>query len=522
MVTVPEYLRVQTESEIIERMRARVPAGKSFEPNGFLYDAAYLAVLELIDAAVRTQLFSKFAFISQAEGQYLDLKAEEHGLTREAATPAVGSVTFTGTNGTVIPAGTRVMTESVGGESGQVYSTDAVATITSGTTVTVPVTAEAAGSAGNVDAGAVTLLVAGVPGITGITNALPLAGGSDTESDSELRARLLVHVKNPSAGGNRADYVRWANEVEGVGAVSVVPTRDGAGTVSVAVLDESMLPASETLVNAVQDYIAPQLKIEVESEALTVQVAHGVTTIDRADDTGTSKQMAYSASGEGELRQADLDALLPQEGVYKFDIRALVQSSVTGLVAVSWGVWNETTAAWAKTTEGGAVNATRTLAPNQMTGDFVSYGVDFYWNGADNLRAVIVRENTEANALIIIDRVVFKSAGSIGDGEGKAPIGAHVTVEPGEAVAIAVTVTLTYTPGYNQASVRQLVEEAVDAYLLSLAFQTDNDVRYTKIADAILDVPGVTDYAGLTVNGGVVNIPIGVQEVAVPGTYTIT
>jgi uncharacterized phage protein gp47/JayE len=47
-------------------------------------------------------------------------------------------------------------------------------------------------------------------------------------------------------------------------------------------------------------------------------------------------------------------------------------------------------------------------------------------------------------------------------------------------------------------------------------------VKYARIGQAILDVPGVSDYSGLTVNSGTGNVQIAPQDIAVPGTYTLT
>ncbi len=53
------------------------------------------------------------------------------------------------------------------------------------------------------------------------------------ESDEKLRRRVLDHIRARSAGGNAADYVAWALEMEGVAAAAAVPLGRGAGTVDV-------------------------------------------------------------------------------------------------------------------------------------------------------------------------------------------------------------------------------------------------------------------------------------------------
>jgi len=56
--------------------------------------------------------------------------------------------------------------------------------------VSVPVVAVVAGSAGNVQAGAITLLAGALPGVDTVANAAALTAGLDAEPDAVLRARF--------------------------------------------------------------------------------------------------------------------------------------------------------------------------------------------------------------------------------------------------------------------------------------------------------------------------------------------
>ena len=109
-----------------------------------------------------------------------------------------------------------------------------------------------------------------------------------------------------------------------------------------------------------------------------------------------------------------------------------------------------------------------------------------------------------------------------GMGEGKAPIGAAVTVEAATAVVITISATLTVAAGYDATSVKAAAQAAIEAYLKGLAFGVDNDVRWTRVGNAIGDTVGVQDYSLLLVNGGTANIVIGDIAVAVPGAVTLT
>ena len=53
------------------------------------------------------------------------------------------------------------------------------------------------------------------------------------ESDESLCQRTLEHIRRQGAGGTAADYVAWAEALEGVQTASAVPLGRGAGTVDV-------------------------------------------------------------------------------------------------------------------------------------------------------------------------------------------------------------------------------------------------------------------------------------------------
>lgn len=184
-------------------------------------------------------------------GEFLEGWAALKKITREPATAATGTATFTGTTGSVIPAGTGV----VRGD-GYVYTTQASATLASGT-ATVAITAVlppldpvnnpgGGGAAGNAAAGTVLSLQTAIVGVqsSGVA-ATALTGGSDIEVDSALRSRMLQAYQQPPQGGAQNDYVEWATAVPGVTRAWCEPNSLGLGTVVVYV----MLDVSESAYN---------------------------------------------------------------------------------------------------------------------------------------------------------------------------------------------------------------------------------------------------------------------------------
>lgn len=175
-----------------------------------------------------------------ATDEYLESWAALVGVTRKAASSASGSVTFSGTNGAVIPAGTQLVRSD-----GTQFTTVGSVNISSGTAI-VTATANSdpsglTGVFGNTAIGSTLTLgspIIGVQSSGTVTTAF--TGGSDLETDDDMRSRMLSAFQNPSQGGSASDYVNWALQVPGVTRAWCVPNGMGSGTVQVYVmLDQS-------------------------------------------------------------------------------------------------------------------------------------------------------------------------------------------------------------------------------------------------------------------------------------------
>lgn len=523
MATLPDYLTDQTEEAIRQRMLNSLPADIDKSEGSYVWDALSPAAIELALTALWAQEGLRRGFASTTFGAYLDLRCEEHGITRRPAVKATGQVKFTGAAGTTVPAGTRVATQAdpATGTLSVEFATTAEVILDAIGIGYAPIEAVKAGAAGNVAAGTIRILVAPVTGVSGVTNLLGITGGLETENDASLLARFLQRVRSASAGGNKADYDNWVMEVPGVGGVSVVPVRDGPGTVSVAIINTNKEPAEQSLIDTVQNYIAPPWVNEAEAETMIIGGYGANVDNDQTDDTGNSVRMEYSASGAGTITQS-LAGILQRPGIWQARARLKVDVATGTASLLQIGVWNVSAAAWCKTTQSGTTDAVITLKASDLATAFGDKIVQFAWNGQDQVELRVTRLQTDTITKLWADRVIYRSTFSKDTGEGKAPVGAWVTVEPAVAVQINISATLTIAPGYNTDSVKSAITGGIWSYIKSLAFTNDNDVRYVRIGQIVLDTPGVQDYAGLLVNGGTFNIPIGIQEVAVLGTVTLT
>lgn len=181
---------------------------------------------------------AKQAIPYTASGEFLEAWSALKGVTRKPATqagsPVTGQVTFSGTVGTLIPAGTGMLRGD-----GIAYTSTADATVSGGGTAVVNAMADAdpqglTGAAGNCATGVAITLATVIPGVqsTGsVTRAF--AGGADLESDDSLRTRMLAAFQQVPQGGAIADYLQWALAVSGVTRSWCNPNGAGAGTVVV-------------------------------------------------------------------------------------------------------------------------------------------------------------------------------------------------------------------------------------------------------------------------------------------------
>jgi len=125
------------------------------------------------------------------------------------------------------------------------------------------------------------------------------------ETDAELLARLLADLRDPPAGGNRADYVRWAMEVENVDAAWCNPIGNGAGTVDVLILADADATGSETpdsaLLDAVHAYIIALCPCEMHPDDLRI-LAPAVITQD--------VEIGISGVADDDELAADIEAFM--------------------------------------------------------------------------------------------------------------------------------------------------------------------------------------------------------------------
>lgn len=256
---IPSFLQNYTTDDVYASMRAMLPddidSSEGSHTWNLLMPTAMVAaqLCEYVLPQVIQLIFPEWSY-----GEYLDAHAQTRGMSRKEATPATGEITITGAENTVIPVGSMFSTASLnGGDPSISYETTEAATIPSTGSVTVSIEASEAGSQGNTGANTIIFVSSSVVGITGVTNADPVTGGTDEETDEALIARIVEYdqTQGDSYVGNVSDYKRWAMSLAGVGNATIIPPTDATGMITIVLTDTNGDPASQTLCTEVYDYI---------------------------------------------------------------------------------------------------------------------------------------------------------------------------------------------------------------------------------------------------------------------------
>lgn len=161
--------------------------------------------------------------IDRATGKALDLLTALIGVGRRAANRSTGSVIFSRGNAAttdyVIPRGTIVQTDS-NFDAIRFETTETDVLVAGETSVEVPVRATVGGVEGNVGSNALVVMPKPPSGIEQATNPVETTGGTDRETDDELRERAKDELAD-GAKATAAALVAGAKGLDGVTSVNI-------------------------------------------------------------------------------------------------------------------------------------------------------------------------------------------------------------------------------------------------------------------------------------------------------------
>ena len=226
----------QTFETIMNRMLSRIPNTMDKRESSPIYAALAPAAVELASMYVSFDCMLEETFGDTASREYLILLCTDRGITPKTATHAVLELH----TDIEVPEGKRF----TGGENTYI--------------VIAPgqVRCEQVGTVGNEYTGTVIPIeyISGL-GVAEITRVLIY--GEDEESTESLRERYFESFEERAFSGNARDYRNKALAIPGVGAVKVIRTWNGPGTVKLVILDSICGQATDALVAAVQEEFDP-------------------------------------------------------------------------------------------------------------------------------------------------------------------------------------------------------------------------------------------------------------------------
>ena len=222
--------------------------------------------------------------------------------------------------------------------------------------VDLPVVAQVAGSAGNVQAQTVTMLASAVLGVDAVVNSAPFVNGMDPESDPALRARFQAFLGSLSRATRSAvgyaiisiqqgiSYT-IAENIDASGAVRtgsfVVTVDDGSGSPSPALLSgvyaaiDAVRPLGSTFFVRAPDILHTTVSLTIgvaasaDRNTIVAQIANAVTgyidslpiaaalPITRVAQVAYDTNPAVISVGQVLLNGAAADLIPPSSGVIK-------------------------------------------------------------------------------------------------------------------------------------------------------------------------------------------------------------
>jgi uncharacterized phage protein gp47/JayE len=274
---------------------------------------------------------SKQLLPDTAETEWLDrhgniwLVNSEGTRGRKPAEFATGTVTLTGTQGIIVPQYTIVGAISTGLQ----YETTEQVILGVGPT-NVDIRALDAGAAGNLDAGERLGFSIAIAGLDGTATVVELSGGTDQETDDELRARVIERIQNPPMGGDKEDYVHWALQVPGVTRAWSYPQEMGIGTVTVRFMMDDLritdqgipTPTDVEAVRAYMDTVRPVAVKDFFVEApLPFVVDFTIGSLEQ--DTPATRAAIYAA-----VKQMFRERAAPGQTIWKSWVSEAISSAV--------------------------------------------------------------------------------------------------------------------------------------------------------------------------------------------------
>lgn len=141
------------------------------------------------------------------------------------------------------------------------------------------------------------------------------------------------------------------------------------------------------------------------------------------------------------------------------------------------------------------------------------------WNGGNTVKiSITTSAGTPANPKLIEEFQNYLDPKSEGLGEGKAPLGAKVTVTTGSEKKINISADIVLEEGYSDFS---HAREKIEEYLKKITYG-QNHVSYFYIGNILVGLDSIYDMKNLVINNMKEDIQIGEEEIPILGELNLT
>ncbi|OYO86963.1 hypothetical protein B7359_18650 [Clostridioides difficile] len=142
------------------------------------------------------------------------------------------------------------------------------------------------------------------------------------------------------------------------------------------------------------------------------------------------------------------------------------------------------------------------------------------WAGAGTVKVLILDKNRKAATQELINKVQEYIYPNVEDGQnrdGKAPIGAIVTIATPQTLLINVKASFVFSNGFSQETVLNILKNKIDKYLdkIDIGGTVSYNAIYSLTGSMMLADEGIQDFSNLTINDGTTNIILNDQVVGI-------
>lgn len=328
--------------EILERMN-----NKFFELSGYEADRVSdigirlrLLAGEIFSLTSDIEWIKKQMFPNTASGEQLELHAQQRGIERVKGNKATGQIMFKVDTPLeyqlTIPKGTICTTSD--GSLNFVTTVDATI-VQGGNYVIVESEAEKSGTQYNVSPNVITTIVTYFSVGISVQNSSLFNGGTNDETDDELRERIMYSMKNIPNGANSEYYISVAKTVDGVQSANIISSTvpnvlylyiAGRGEIpsgAVFTAAQSAIDAIKPLGISVRILSAVKVNVNVDV-SISVSSGYNFDTVKSVVENNITEFFLDLMVGESVTLSALGDIIFHTEGVANYTFNNMTDTAI--------------------------------------------------------------------------------------------------------------------------------------------------------------------------------------------------